>query len=97
LETRGLKFIGRISYSLYLWQQAFFPLKGLGPQPHDNLLTFIQHSWLRYAVLPLVAVASYQWIERPMIRLGHRLAHPVTPGREDVAEPAKSPITPLAI
>jgi peptidoglycan/LPS O-acetylase OafA/YrhL len=81
LELAPLRFIGRISYSLYLWQMLFFtghfyPLNPLGileRWPLNILLTFA------------CALASYYLIERPMMRLGHKLAPPATPGREDLS------------
>jgi len=80
LEWKWLRFIGRISYSLYLWQQLFFtekfsPGQVLGPWqdwPLSAILTFA------------CALASYQLLERPMARLGHRWAPSATPGREDL-------------
>jgi peptidoglycan/LPS O-acetylase OafA/YrhL len=71
LEQPVLKWIGRLSYSLYLWQQLF-----LVPAHEGSL------SWLGYLqVWPLnlaatlgCAAASYYLIERPMIRIGHHLA-----------------------
>jgi len=77
LELPFMKWIGRLSYSLYLWQQLFTvsvpafpilrrPLVGTG-------MTFLC-AWL-----------SYRLIERPFIRWGHHLAPPLTEGREDLA------------
>jgi peptidoglycan/LPS O-acetylase OafA/YrhL len=37
-------------------------------------------------LLFFVATLSYQFIERPLIRLGHRLAPPPTPGRQDLSQ-----------
>jgi len=86
-ETKLFKFVGRISYSLYLWQEMFFPYaEGSQPVAHANFLTALQHSWLRYPGVAVLAIASYYWVEKPLIRLGHRLATPATPGREDLAE-----------
>lgn len=87
LESQPAKFVGRISYSLYLWQQMFFaPADRWQPEQHPDALIWIQHSWIRYMILPAVAIASYYWIEKPLIRLGHRIAAPATPGREDLGE-----------
>lgn len=62
LELAPIRFIGRLSYSLYIWQQLF--LRGEG-----------QHLSLPLALLAIFTAAflSYSLIERPCIRLGQRL------------------------
>jgi len=78
LELRLLKFLGRISYSLYLWQQLFFN----GDHPHAaGLLSVLQHWPVSLLSTLTCAVASYYLIERPFIRIGRRLAPPATEGR----------------
>jgi len=78
LEVPLLKWTGRLSYSIYLWQQLFsVPALGLTP-------LFFQKLPLNLALLFLVAWISYEFIERPFIRLGHRLAPPPTDGRDDL-------------
>jgi peptidoglycan/LPS O-acetylase OafA/YrhL len=74
LESRLLRWIGRLSYSLYIWQQLFlfgighwnsprpFPLGPLQELPGSICATFA------------CATASYYLVERPAIRLGQRLA-----------------------
>lgn len=59
LEARGVAWIGRISYSLYLWQELF-----LGPG---------HSSWmgLRIAVIFACAAASYYGVERPIVAWAH--------------------------
>ena len=76
LEAAPMRWVGRISYSLYLWQNLFLVALGaphfLGPLqlfPWKFLACFVP-AWL-----------SYRVVERPMIRLGHRLAPPATEGR----------------
>lgn len=66
LETGWLRLIGRLSYSLYLWQMLF-----LTPR---NELGWIQTA--PGAILGTVAcaLASYYLIERPAIAFGHRTA-----------------------
>ncbi|WP_158911094.1 acyltransferase family protein [Edaphobacter sp.] len=79
LETRPFLFIGRISYSLYLWQELFFLHR-----KDDSSLRFLQSApWNLIAVL-VCAILSYYVVERPLMRLGHRLAPPATPGRNDL-------------
>jgi peptidoglycan/LPS O-acetylase OafA/YrhL len=84
LELGALRFVGRISYSIYLWQQLFFidshinfnaawPLGVLQSAPWNYIATFG------------IACASYYLVERPFIRLGHRLAPPATEGHRDLA------------
>jgi len=67
LET--MKWIGRISYSLYVWQQLFLlpswekkPLGRLQEAPFNLVLAF------------LVAACSYYFVEKHLIRIGHKLA-----------------------
>ncbi|HEX4773105.1 MAG TPA: acyltransferase [Bryobacteraceae bacterium] len=69
LEWRLLRWIGRISYSLYLWQQLFLvPRWDAHPFPLIQSLPFS-------ILLPFAcAAASHAWIEQPTIRIGRRLA-----------------------
>jgi peptidoglycan/LPS O-acetylase OafA/YrhL len=67
LEWPPLRWIGRLSYSLYLWQQLFFSHYHHG---------FLQRFPLNLACALACAGFSYYLIEKPMVRLGHRLAHP---------------------
>ena len=71
LEYRPLRWIGRISYSLYLWQQLFFGA-GIVAGP-------AQYAWLRqppYNLLALLGCAtfSYYVVEKPLVRLGRNFA-----------------------
>lgn len=81
LEWLPLRYIGRVSYSLYLWQELFLT----GHYYRGFPLGVLERTPLRYAALALVAVASYHLLERPFVRLGHRLAPPATPGRIELA------------
>jgi len=80
LESTPLRWLGRISYSLYLWQQLFFDGHFLG---YYQPLGFLQTFPFRWLALFIVATASYYLIEKPFIRLGHALAPPATPGRHE--------------
>jgi peptidoglycan/LPS O-acetylase OafA/YrhL len=64
LRNPVLQFLGFISYSLYLWQQAFTA----------HISHYLVDSWLMFPPLMLVAaILSYYCIERPCIRIGRRL------------------------
>ncbi len=62
LNSSLLAFIGRLSYSLYLWQQVFLSNSGLwfSDFPQNIFLTF------------LVAFASYNIVEKPFLNLKER-------------------------
>ncbi len=72
LEIPLLRWIGRLSYSLYIWQQLFAFQK------------FLPWSFLQFAALFGVAAVSFYGIEKPMIRLGYRLAPPPSLGHRDL-------------
>jgi peptidoglycan/LPS O-acetylase OafA/YrhL len=82
LEWTPVKYLGRISYSLYIWQELFF-------SGHSNIgfpLGILESTSLRYTATLGMAIASYHLLELPLIRLGHRLAPPATAGRGDLPE-----------
>jgi peptidoglycan/LPS O-acetylase OafA/YrhL len=57
-------FVGTLSYSLYLWQQLF-----LNRESSAWINTFPQNLILAIAA----ALASYFLLEKPFLRLRHRL------------------------
>ncbi len=71
LELSALRWIGRLSYSLYIWQQLFLSF-GVVYRPFGILSGFPVN------LISLVAVscASYYLLEKPMMRLGHGFASP---------------------
>lgn len=62
LRTRPLQFGGRISYSLYLWQQLYSLPGSIFPEPAGIAVTLSLTT----------ATASYYLIERPFLRLKDR-------------------------
>lgn len=69
LELRWMRFLGRISFSLYIWQQFF-----MWPVIWTPELWLFRHPSLCLLLLLPVATASYYWVELPLVRVGHRLA-----------------------
>ena len=70
LELPPVRFVGRISYSLYLWQELF-----LDPFSTPALRSFRSHNSLCWASASLCAIASYYLVEKPLIRIGHRFSN----------------------
>jgi peptidoglycan/LPS O-acetylase OafA/YrhL len=70
LETAPFKFVGRISYSLYLWQTLFLTRGGV----YSGAIHVLQQPAVGVACSFACAIASYYLIEMPMIRFGRRFA-----------------------
>ena len=71
LEWRGLRWLGRLSYSIYLWQQLFLPMSAsINPPP----LGLAQKLPLNIGLALLFAIVSHYFVERPLIAVGTRLA-----------------------
>lgn len=69
LELSPLRWIGRLSYSLYVWQQIFLGF-GVVYRPFGWLSTVPANLAMAF----VIACASYYWLERPLQQWGHRLA-----------------------
>jgi peptidoglycan/LPS O-acetylase OafA/YrhL len=76
LELPVMKWMGRLSYSMYIWQQlAIFPV-GLSRSP----LRYMQHFPFNISLIFIIACCSYYLLERPMIRIGHKLTRRISAG-----------------
>jgi peptidoglycan/LPS O-acetylase OafA/YrhL len=76
LEWAPVRFVGRLSYSLYIWQQLFL-------RPFGQRLPIP----VALMVIPVCAFLSYKLIEQPMIRFGKRfLVKPVLRGMVAVGD-----------
>lgn len=63
LGTRGLRYIGRISYSLYLWH---WPLMVLGPVVFRGVLSPPRQALLEVGASLLLGALTYRWVENPL-------------------------------
>ena len=68
LQTRAMAWLGRISYSLYLWQQLFL----VWDSARVPALAPLQNFPLGLVAALACAWASYRFVERPLIALGRR-------------------------
>ena len=67
LESAPLRWVGRLSYSLYLWQQLFFITRSREPGP-------LQHFPLNVLAVFACAALSHYLVEKPLMTWGQRLA-----------------------
>jgi peptidoglycan/LPS O-acetylase OafA/YrhL len=69
LETKPMRLIGKLSYSLYIWQQLFTGGNALAP-------------WIALPAMFACALLSYRFIEQPSIRYGRRFIASLRPQPE---------------
>ncbi|MDQ2930825.1 MAG: acyltransferase [Gemmatimonadota bacterium] len=69
LESPVMRWIGRLSYSLYLWEFFFVYYPGV-----PTTLGVWQTFPVNLVAAVVCAAASYYLVERPLVRIGHRLA-----------------------
>jgi len=76
LDSPVLVSLGKISYSLYLWQ-GFWLLFSATPKPFPRLQSFPANIILAL----LCAIASFYLVEQPFIKLGRLAGDTVAPRR----------------
>jgi peptidoglycan/LPS O-acetylase OafA/YrhL len=70
LEFRPIRWIGWISYSLYLWQQLFFGTNLVGS---PTRIAVLREPPICFVALMTCAAFSYYLVEKPFIKLGHKV------------------------
>lgn len=73
LELPPLVWLGRISYSLYLWQAIFTYI------PEGKAGAWWQQTPINLVFSVFVAAASYYFLEQPLIGMGRRIASGLVP------------------
>ncbi len=84
LEWGPIQWIGRLSYSLYLWQMLFFTETSHSPY-------WWQHFPVNVILALGAAVVSYYFIETPLLRVGKRLSAAVANGNDAAGDSFKAP------
>jgi peptidoglycan/LPS O-acetylase OafA/YrhL len=87
LEWAPFVYVGKISYSVYLWQQLFF-VNLAAVHPASGILGKLQEFPMNIIAIAVCANASYFLIERPMTRFGRsflRVDRPQAIGRTEAA------------
>jgi peptidoglycan/LPS O-acetylase OafA/YrhL len=79
LEWQPLRWIGTLSYSIYLWQMLFLP--GLTSEMASGAFGYLQRPpWNVLSILACACLSRYL-LELPMTRLGHRLSESLSAPR----------------
>jgi peptidoglycan/LPS O-acetylase OafA/YrhL len=79
LELRPIRFIGKLSYSLYIWHVLFlFPHS----YPDPEWLSHLKHPPINIVIIFSLSLASYYLIELPMVRLGKRVLSNINKEKE---------------
>ncbi len=94
-ETRLLRWIGLLSFGLYMWHQkllSFFDQNDLPYLPHMRLIftDIANWVWISIVVIPLCYIL-YRTIEAPGIRLGTFLVARQSPAMPENAMPLQLP------
>jgi peptidoglycan/LPS O-acetylase OafA/YrhL len=72
IEMPWLRYLGRISYSVYLYQQLFASL----PAKYLPQLPVAAHAAIAAVLIVIAASFSYHFVERPFLRLKTRFERP---------------------
>jgi peptidoglycan/LPS O-acetylase OafA/YrhL len=66
LNLKTVEYLGKISYSMYLWQQMVTNVEKTGPYERFGIWVDVPIAW---AAILLVSVLSYEFLEKPSLKL----------------------------
>jgi peptidoglycan/LPS O-acetylase OafA/YrhL len=102
-RSRWILELGLVSYGIYLLHAVlleFFLFSPDGPQlvplPHGGVLAYAVHIVFLVALTVPLALASWRWLERPLIGLAGTLSKRWTTARADDSMPASIAADPAA-
>jgi peptidoglycan/LPS O-acetylase OafA/YrhL len=91
-ELRPLRFVGLISYSLYIWHMAIFQIV----MPNPLGIPGPSEQWIQWTLTLFVGFLSYRFVEKPCLRLSAKLRTTSVAGLEHVKATEPGPATPSA-
>jgi peptidoglycan/LPS O-acetylase OafA/YrhL len=74
LQWQPLRFIGRLSYGMYLYHEILLPPLGPALIVLKRHHLAVLYPFLAFALTLIVAYLSFRFIESPFLRLKHGLA-----------------------
>jgi peptidoglycan/LPS O-acetylase OafA/YrhL len=75
LQLRPIEYLGRISYSVYLWRQLIFGMPPVLGFRYDTWTQKVVQTVIEVALILMLATASRRWIKEPMIAFGRKISH----------------------
>jgi peptidoglycan/LPS O-acetylase OafA/YrhL len=76
LDIRPIRFVGKVSLSMYLWHYPLMLLLGrFGLMAGDSLLGMLQNTVLVLVVTLLVSTVTYYLVEEPVMKAAKRYRH----------------------
>jgi peptidoglycan/LPS O-acetylase OafA/YrhL len=88
LRQKWVRYLGRISYGLYVYHGVSIELVFYSLSGHPLWMRWYLSLFISFGVTSLLAIISYKWLETPFLRLKSRFQYiPSAEGSEDETKP----------